>query len=51
MEDRHKALLELPKNKHIAYFGVYDGHAGLKHISFHCELERERLDDMCTHFV
>jgi hypothetical protein len=28
MEDAHAAYLELPQNPHVAFFGVYDGHAG-----------------------
>eukprot|EP01087_Luapelamoeba_hula_P021755 TRINITY_DN7669_c0_g1_i1.p1 TRINITY_DN7669_c0_g1~~TRINITY_DN7669_c0_g1_i1.p1 ORF type:complete len:450 (-),score=51.86 TRINITY_DN7669_c0_g1_i1:144-1493(-) len=43
MEDRHYATLSLGLNEHIAYFGVYDGHAGEEAAEF---LEGQLHDDI-----
>lgn len=34
MEDKHVALHKLPGHPHIAYFGIYDGHAGAEASEF-----------------
>jgi len=44
MEDRHVALLSLPKNPKIALFGVYDGHQGEEAADFAKESLHEEVD-------
>jgi len=44
MEDAHVAFLELPKNPHIAFFGVYDGHAGDESAHYAADNLHEEID-------
>ncbi|KAL6058644.1 Protein phosphatase 2C 2 [Balamuthia mandrillaris] len=44
MEDRHYANLSLPKNGHLAMFGVYDGHAGEEAADFVAQHLHKQID-------
>lgn len=50
MEDKHIALHELPQHPKIAYFGVYDGHAGVEaaefvHETLHVEIDKNLAEE------
>lgn len=44
MEDAHAAYLELPQNPHVAFFGVYDGHAGDESSTYVAECLHDEID-------